>query len=234
MLYAVMATRNEAGRWLHESLAQLLTLDIPVLVCDDRSEDETVEIAQGFPNVKVSRRPNGVAPFMQHEGHFREWCWYRMGMEFPVSESDDWVVSIDADEILLGKVTPGEGPISGWTPNRHEVWGFDPEDGAPLIRVDGFWAQAQQPRLARLQPRPDFPDRALASGSIPSYARHEVGHTPWMTIMHLGYACEEDRREKYDRYTDHPFGHNPQHIESILSQPKLERWTYEFPCPQPA
>ncbi len=40
------------------------------------------------------------------------------------------MISIDADEILLGKTTPGEGPIIAWTPNRHEVWGFDTEDGA--------------------------------------------------------------------------------------------------------
>jgi hypothetical protein len=45
--------------------------------------------------------------------------------------------------------------------------------------------------------------------------------------MHYGYAREEDRQAKYDRYTSVlNNGHSSAHIQSILQLPTLEPVTH--------
>lgn len=232
MLFAIMAVRNEADRWLHPALAHLEKRGIQTLVCDDRSTDDSVSVARQFSNVVVTCRPENLPSFLQHEGHFRQWCWTELAK--CGARKGDWVLSIDADEFLIGETLPGESEVTGWGIHHPEVWGFD-SDGTPVIRTDGFWGDDAQLRLAPWRDcAPIFPDRAMGSGSLPLYARDIVASTPWLTLLHYGYARHEDRIAKYERYMEHSFGHNPTHIASILVHPTLKRWEGEVPCLQPA
>lgn len=232
MLHAVMAVKNEAERWLRPVLADLETRGVATLVCDDGSTDDSISVARQFTNVVVTSRPEGIPSFLQHEGYFRQWCWTEL-VKCAVREGD-WVLSIDADEFLLGEPNANAADeITAWSIPMVIVWGI--EDGIVYERKDGFWGTDEQPRLARWQNRvPVFPDRKMGSGSLPLYARKNVVHSPWERIMHFGYARPEDRAAKYERYTTHSFGHNSQHIESIRTSPTLVRWEGRVPCLQPA
>lgn len=242
MIYAVMPVKNEASRWLTDTLAHLDSMNITVLVCDDSSEDETCEIADGFLNTVVVQRPDSVPTFLQHEGRFRQWCWESLGECFEPEESD-WVLAIDADEFLVGMLDrfnpflhtnfAFKSPTTAWSLTVAEAWGLD-DDRTPLIRKDRFWALNQQIRLTQWRADTTFPDRNMASGSVPTYARDGARHTPFLTILHYGYVRPEDRQSKYERYKAHPAGHNPAHIDSIMLPPQLERWDGEVPCLQPA
>lgn len=233
MLYAVMPVKDEADRWLSSTLSHLAKRRIGVLVCDDGSTDDTVAIAQQFENVTVVSRPVGIPSFLEHEGYFRQWCWSELPA-LGIAE-DDWVLAIDADEFFLGEPKlDAPKAITAWAIPVVEIWAVD-DEGAIYERKDGFWPHNDQPRLARWQDRtPVFRDRKMASGSIPLYAQNGVLRTNWERILHFGYARSIDRQRKYERYTLHNFGHNPIHIESILTSPSLERWAGEVPCLQAA
>ena len=47
-------------------------------------------------------------------------------------------------------------------------------------------------------------------------------------ILHFGYAVQEDREYRYQRYGNDR-NHNRKHIESILKTPSLEDWSGEVP-----
>lgn len=236
MIYAVMPVKNEAERYLWDTLGRLRELGVRTLVCDDSSTDDTLLIAEEV-GVAVSERPLGIPSFLQHEGYFRQWCWTEIPKHFDVSEGD-WIVSIDADEFLtglLGNLLDQEdaSDVTALKVRSIEIWGQ--EDGFLYRRVDGFWNHIEHTRFARWQDRtPLFPDRKMASGCVPMYATKNVVFAPWVNILHFGYMRTEDRREKSARYTEHSFGHNPRHVESILHNPKLEQYKGWTPCLRPA
>jgi len=225
---AIMPVRNEADRWLAPVLRNLIPRVNEVLVYDDRSSDNTIEIASSFKAVTVVKRQPGEPSFTQHEGRFRQGLWNAYIDHFAPSEGD-WVLTIDADEMLVGRLDVTRYPELSVTMPIPEVWGFD-EYGHPLIRTDGYWNEQKAPRLFQHQRGGRFSDKPMASGSTPTY----VLNAPTFAVedlwlLHYGYAEPEDREAKYKRYTSHSFGHNPVHIESILQTPTLETWQGPMP-----
>lgn len=236
MIYAIMPVKNEAGRYLFDTLGRLRELGVQTLVCDDGSTDDTVAVAEQFSMVSVVHRPEGIPSFLQHEGYFRQWCWSKLAVLGV--QPGDWVASVDADEFLTG--LPGgimerddASDVTALAIKKVEMWGM--EDGQYYKRVDGFWGLIEDVRFARWQDRqPIFPDRKMGSGCVPMYAMDTVVLAPWINLLHFGYMRPEDRREKHRRYTEHAFGHNPRHIDSILQQPKLEPYKGWKPSLPPA
>ena len=79
-----MITRD-ASRYLAESLAALARFD-EVVVLDNGSEDDTIEIARRFPNVKVFETPFiGFGPLKNLAASYAQ---------------NDWILSVDSDEIF--------------------------------------------------------------------------------------------------------------------------------------
>jgi hypothetical protein len=63
----------------------------------------------------------------------------------------------------------------------------------------------------------------MACGSEPLYARKNPANQFDIKMLHFGYATEEDRLEKYDRYISRP-GHNISHIKSIVSEGRYDKY----------
>lgn len=232
---AHMVVRNEAQRYLEVVLHALVPLVEAIHVYDDLSSDDTVALALDN-GARVTRRPPLVPSWAVDEGGFRQGAWRAMEEEMRPCPGD-WILAIDADEILVASV-----PLA-WAIDAAEAAGacavvipipevFELIPAAhhfghalPMVRVDGFWKDLSAPRLVAYQEGGTFKRQRLACGSVPQYAlsgQHLTGALD-IELLHLGYATLEDRWDKYRRYAGAP-GHNPAHIESILKTPWLVPW----------
>lgn len=230
-LIAQVVVRNEAHRFLNRFLAAVNKWADVVHVYDDQSTDDTCQIAQAH-DCWVSRRPQGIPSFLDHEGIFRQEAWSMM--EHAVEpRTGQWVMCIDADEFLSAHhgrsvrdvfeaaVIEAEqrnaNGLEFWVP---EVW----EQGPPLmIRTDGFWGTQFGVRAVKYSPGMKFKDRSMACGQTPR-VRSAV-RTQDLSLLHFGYTTQSDREAKHRRYSVLP-GHSERHINSILAEPDLHEWPH--------
>lgn len=227
-LLAHMVVRNEASRYLDCVLSALRPHVQAIHVYDDLSTDATPVLAAAY-GARVSRRLPSVPTFLAHEGEFRQAAWHTFEEELrPCSE--DWVLCLDADEVLvapdgLGAAIGAAGLCPSVSVPIPEVFG-QAEGGGVLIRVDGFWAGLEQPRLLRYREGGAFRNAAMGCGSTPSYPGVDVRSmvSAGMQLLHVGYLDPLDRIDKHNRYAGRS-GHSAAHISSILTKPTLEPWT---------
>ena len=230
-IHALMVTKDEAGRYLDLVLEALRPAVHGLFVYDDQSMDATVAIARSHASY-VAVRPNHVPAFLEHEGRFRQAAWDAF-CEMVVPEVGDWILAIDADELVVALGDPADVLQQGAREATRrgdlarliripEV--FDVRNGAPYVRLDGFWGRIQGTRFFAYKPGGVFADRPMASGSEPLYVNAGVGQIlEGFWLLHLGYARKEDRVEKYRRYSERS-GHGDTHVASILRDPDLARW----------
>lgn len=232
-----VCVRNEAGRYLAESLAWQAEFCDEIHVYDDRSTDNTASIATSM-DTRVSIRPERLPSFMTHEGKFRQAAWRDFQSTFAPT-FDDWVFAFDADEFLVSPNEPERATLerlaqmsrieraSSWKLRVDEIFGFD--EGVPQRRTDGYWGDISAIRYFKYRSFSQFANRVLGCGSVPTYALQDPADATKMPvgIMHFGYARAEDQQAKYDRYTSVlNNGHASSHIQSILKPPTLEPITH--------
>lgn len=234
--FALLPTRNEANRYLRECLIWHSWIFDGIFVFDDRSTDNTVDIARDYATVEIRVQDPS---FAQHEGQFRQQAWDAMVARFQPTERD-WIFALDADEFLVSNEGLSQTTLlycaAIQAENNHqdsvtipipEV--FSTSANEVYIRTDGFWAGLAQPRLCKYRPNAQFSNKKMASGSLPTYANlAPADNNCSLNLLHFGYARAEDRYVKHERYKDVP-GHNPTHVASILTKPKLQKW--EGPIP---
>jgi len=227
-----MVTRNESDRYLESTLDNARSWADRIVVYDDQSTDATQDIVSGISGIDWFLRPDSVPSFLEDESAFREAAWRSLEIACePVP--GDWVVSLDADELLLlpetekgidrtlRSVCEDAEKIhsNGIWCHVHEIWGRTP-DNQPQIRVDGEWGKIKALRVVAWEPNGDFQSKKMGGGSVPSYVT-QVTYTNQFEIAHLGYYSEKDRQLKYERYQGRS-GHGARHIQSIILPPKLD------------
>lgn len=236
-IIAHMVTRNELDRYLVGTLdwLQYLMGDL-VHVHDDRSDDGTYEYLCKA-GVRVTQRAEHEPSFQRHEGRFRQAGWDAMANAFSPT-TEDWILCLDADEMLLCTERRPEHHVRHVLDNEveramqegygairthvAEFFGF--KNSVPQMRVDGLWGTIEGIRLVRWQATGRFLDKEEASGSVPwGWTDPHCGSTE-LTIGHFGYVRPADRIAKYERYKDCR-GHAVDHIESIRTEPTLVPWT---------
>lgn len=226
-IFAVTVGRNEVGRYLEQVLRWTSTFVDGHLFYDEGSTDGSGAVATTCGCVTVTRPPE-IPQFLQNEAVVREDAWRALAEAFSPT-SEDWVLSIDADEFLVGDDERGwleknidyaEDCNAFWMPIP-EVFGW--AEDMPLVRVDGFWGGITGERLARWNDDITFKAVELGGGSLPLQATPKklaLG----LQILHFGYATAEDRERKYHRYSSRGGVHNPAHIESITRRGALAPW----------
>lgn len=234
-----MVTRNEADRYLEVCLSALRGATAATFVYDDQSTDDTRAICEKW-GCAVFRRPNHVPNFESSEGRFRMAAWMTFEEKCRPQEGD-WVLSIDADEIIVADdrledklrnlaADAADAGVSAVNIPIPEAWGFSVgPPPLPLIRTDGYWGDLKAPRLFAYKPGGRYRLVDMACGSAPTYVQPPYLLASGLEILHLGYADRADRQIKYRRYASRP-GHNPAHVASILStSPTLREWAGPFP-----
>lgn len=225
-IHAVMTVKNEADRYLKQCLMALAPAVDTIFVYDDNSTDDTMEIVTDFTDNWVPVKP-GLS-FMDDESAFRSDS-YEQFAEWIIPEMGDWVVSIDADEMLVADsdVRPAlydlanSGVADSYSFRKAEV--FDVTLGTPYVRTDGFWGDVFAPRFFKWTGETEVPPGIMGCGSIPEKAFRAAKETEKVSILHYGYLTNEDKVTKYARYFG-VRGHNPRHVQSILKAPTLIKW----------
>jgi hypothetical protein len=232
-IFALTVGHNEEHRYLRSMLANVREWTDVHFFYDDRSDDETYNIA--FRSRCITyRRSLGSPSFAENEGEFRGRAWQAFEAVCTPREGD-WVLVIDCDEMLVGDGRPvGEAlddvlcsvEKGAVDLNIPEVFGFD-SDGCPLVRVDGLWGTIHAPRLFTYRSGGSYFPGKVGVPAVPSYvmAAHWES-TSLISLMHFGYAKEIDQIIKFNRYFNQP-GHLEAHVKSIMTdQKQLVRWEY--------
>lgn len=230
--------RNEADRYLAQSLSWLRRVCPEIYVYDDRSSDRSVDVA-GLAGAHVKVRRPSAPSFREDESRFRQDAWDWMSIAGALTE-EDWVLCIDADEFLV-QATPNArtaveqqallvAQAQFGRPVTFQVAEiFALRNGQLMRRTDGYWATISARRFARWDPRTEFVTRVEGGGSLPALAMHEAAlDSEALTILHLGYADAADRQAKHARYSG-GVGHNPAHVASIIGRPILKPWDGQIP-----
>jgi glycosyltransferase involved in cell wall biosynthesis len=216
MIIAQMVGKNESNRFLEPVLQRLSTQVDKIIFTDDCSDDNTAEIASKYAEVFKTDK----TLFTENEGNLRSNAWRNLEK---FAKEGDWVVAIDCDEMLYQdrdldlKHVLDQSPYDVVNVRFYHMW------NETQYRVDKLWAPNNSSRIFRYRDHGTFFDKKLACGSEPTYVvewvrqRNYFLHSGLM-MQHLGYARDEDKVSKYNRYISIDKGefHNLQHIESIM------------------
>ena len=214
-LCASLIVRNEAERYLRPCIQHLQDFCDTIRVLDDGSDDGTFEI---LADMGIEVRLNDGPSFFQHEGQARQKL-----LNWTLLAKPDFVLAIDADEFISdGRALRArlDKNIAVQRICMMEVWGYDAS--GITIRTDGGWAPHPVPILwtvpQQLDSRWRIQNRALACGREPIAVRSLSGRFCGVDILHFGWAREEERQARYERYAVHDGGkfHRNAHIESIM------------------
>lgn len=222
-----MVARNEEHRYLKDVLIHLRDIVDKIVFTDDASNDNTADLALSLGcNVFV----NPESLFEQNESILRTRAWENLSQ---FAKPGDWILCIDADEMLwsnkpdlkLGKLL-AQQQYDVLNIVFYHMW------NDTHFRVDKAWAPTRSYRLFRYYLGGRFKPKKLACGSEPTYVETLIRRGRYMIdtdliMQHWGYAKDEDKKLKYDRYMSLDKGnfHSLAHLESILDpNPVLEEW----------
>lgn len=224
MLIAQMVARNEANRYLAEVLSDLRSKVDKIVFTDDASDDDTPLIAK-HAGAHVYHMPEPT--FTVNEGALRQAAWNNLENH---AREGDWILAIDADE----KFFPNDRLDYWLSQTRFTVLGvtFYHMWNEKGYRMDKAWAPTVSQRLFRFRPNGLFRERRLACGSEPSYVMQDIRRGRFnprtgLRMQHLGYARDEDKIAKFERYMQLDKGdfHSLQHIKSIMDEdPLIAEW----------
>lgn len=238
-VYCMVVAKNESSRYLKEFINHHDFFD-GYFLYDDRSDDDTVEVAQSA-GWTTAVRSKDEPSFMEHEGKFRFNSWKRFE-ELMSPTTDDWICSLDADEFLVSNSELSIRDqldsciVEADAINKHlivlvrrEIWKMT--DECCLMRTDGYWKDDRLYRVFKYRPNGEWSAKSMGCGSAPTYVGRSGLLVNELNVLHFGYTKESDLLERYNRYNSLPFhGHNPQHIKSIVKKPIL--LPYDGPLPK--
>lgn len=204
MIHGMMLVRNESSRDL-ETKHSVFTkvLESIKLLCDnfiaidDSSTDETSDFISEYAN-KTYTTPERL--WDKNELKQRKSLWEMTTHE---AKHGDWIICLDADELIdnpegvrymLNSLPPN---IDGLGFRLFDMWSMT------HYRDDQHWKAHNYPwpMAVRYDAKKDYVwhEKALHCGRFPANASKSMLPT-MIPIRHYGWALEEDRKKKYDRY----------------------------------
>ncbi len=199
-IVAMMPVRNEAGRYLNEVLAHLERWVDAIVILDDASEDDTVEVARQFEKVIVYE--NDKPLFASDEPALRLKLW-----QLALAAEPDWVVAVDADEIFEDRII-GEIDLL-LNQNDYQAISFRLFDfwlNPNSYRTDGGWNPWPKSMLFMVRYIPHLDSkwlpRAVHCGRFPQAYANLIAYYSDIRIKHYGWLKPEDHDNKYIYYRD--------------------------------
>lgn len=222
-----MVVKNEEHRYLRRVLESAREYIDEAVIIDDASTDKTAHICKEvLKNRQLHLIKNSVSKF-GNEVTLRKQQW-----EETIRTNPEWIINLDADEMFERKF-------------KHEVKKLvsAPDADAYFFRLYDFWSETHYRSdkfwcahqyykwLFLIRYRPDapvsWPNTPQHCGRFPSmqFSSPKKSH---LRIKHYGWAREEDRLAKYERYQKldpgAKYGWKEQY-ESILDpSPNLALW----------
>jgi len=202
-----MVRVRDGERHLLDCLQSMLHVCDSVVVMDDHSTDRTQEMLDAFaPRVHWFKSPfHGL-----NEARDKTFLLHVMTHVLYHKKPIDWVVAMDADEVLLDPCelrTCMDTATGHWALSRRilTLW-----DSPCQIRVDGIYGNLWRPSIFR----PACTDGVwreaslygpnLHCGSVPTDLLHlAVNCDPEVRVLHYGSMLRNDRIAKYKWYLEH-------------------------------
>jgi glycosyltransferase involved in cell wall biosynthesis len=219
--------KNEANRWLKDFISYITVLSDEIIILDDNSDDNTIEMFDNlgnltFANYEIHKMINST--FEKNESILRSELWNRCVKKAMIN---DWIVIFDCDEIISTVEASLLREILKTTPLNIELFGLRLFDMWSKIhyRSDNLWNAHTRifPFATRFKIQPyNFNTASLHCGRFPIEVLYKrCGYTENIKVKHLGWSLPHERKLKYERYlrTD-PEGiyGNMKQYESILDE----------------
>jgi glycosyltransferase involved in cell wall biosynthesis len=197
MIAGMLRIKNEA-RWIGAVVSSILPLCDRIVILDDHSEDETVEICRSFgQRVTVLNSPFSGLDESRDKN-------YLLG--HVVRLKSEWCLCIDGDEIMDSS-SPERIRAELRNPT-HASYSFRIAflwNAPDVMRIDGVYGRFRRPSLFRIKPGASFRKTAygghLHCGNVPFELQAGSGLTG-ARLYHLGYMCRADRLKKYRWYNE--------------------------------
>ncbi|MBU6382942.1 MAG: glycosyltransferase family 2 protein [Verrucomicrobia bacterium] len=177
MISVCILTKN-ASATLRETLESVRIFD-EVIVLDNGSTDDTLQIAEGFPNVKVHTFPFiGFGPLRNEAAQFAK---------------NDWILVLDSDEVLSPELM---AELKGLQLNPTQTYSVPRHNYYNNKRIKGCgWGSEQIARLYHRQFAKYSPSQV--------HERLEATHvTPLKSpILHTPYRSTADFLAKMQQYS---------------------------------
>lgn len=172
------------------------------VIIDDASTDGTAEmcarVLEGIP-VKIVRNEESL---FAEEHKLRKLQWRET-----ISTNPDWILSLDADEVFekrfaveIKTLLASDKSIDVYNFRRFDMW------NETRYREDTLWCGHLKHEAYIMRYIPGFEyffsNKNHHCGRLPRNLKYLKSQNSDLRLKHLGWACEERRREKYQRYME--------------------------------
>jgi glycosyltransferase involved in cell wall biosynthesis len=193
-----MLVKNEADRWILKAFNQMRQICDKVVILDDCSTDNTVEIAKSCNfEVLYSNKSYWEIDELKQRKRLFNALWY-------TARIDDLILILDADEILHGNWDVIKYGLLGIS-NRYKTVTFKLYDmwSDTQYRSDKYWNAHERdwPMAVRktVLGINQWNEQGLHCGRFP-INKMVCPISTSLKIKHMGWSTQKDREEKYKRY----------------------------------
>lgn len=194
-----MIVHNEEKRYLQQMLEHAIKYVDKVVIIDDASTDNTVALCENilkdFPHKIIKNKKSLFA----HEYKLRELQWKET-----LKENPGWVLSLDSDEIFEDLIIENikymikDDSVDAYRFRLYDMWDME------NYRSDKYWCAHENygTFLLRVLPKYKYKFKHTNQhcGRFPKNLRKMPYVESPIRLKHYGWAREEDRKMKYERY----------------------------------
>lgn len=222
-----MTVRNEGDKYLRKVLEAAKPYIKNAVIIDDASEDNTVTVCEealkGVP-LKVIRNKQSL---FSNEVELR-----KLQFEETIKTNPDWILVLDADQIFEDRFKDeikkliANDKVDAYYFRLYDFW------GETHYRDDQYWSahNTYRPFLIRYKPEIDYvwKETPQHCGHFPKNIYEFAHANSDLRLKHYGWAKEENRLAKYERYQKldpgAKYGWKEQYDSILDKNPKLAEW----------
>ena len=202
-IVGIYRVKNES-RFIEQSLKSVMDICSEIIILDDNSTDNTVEICSSFDKVtNVTKQKDLILDETRDRNYLFENA-RKLDPDFILSVDGDEIFMPDASEMLFEELFTIHPVSDVFEFQFLTLW-----DNVNTIRTDGIFGYYWQKRLLKMKNQPlsvlfvenDNPGNIHCGSIPPSSTGFNSSAKSSVKIFHLASLDDEVRKRKYDYYT---------------------------------